>query len=316
MIESGHLPDYSFFGLRLRSPFRLHSLPAWPALGSDGAPEIELCLGETPDSLANPIWASPFVQIGSDRTALVNIPSVARFWIHRTIQVADTTIIAVQPAPGAEIFEIETILLGAVAGIVLHLRSLLPLHASCVVLGGRAIAFSGPCASGKSALAAALVRRGALLLSDDLLVSDDSGQSVQAVAGTTQLRLWPDVMDRLEIPREQRLPTRLEHSKCAVAVPTAEARAWPLELMVRIEATSPDNELILVRRHGLPALFPFKELVYQREIGRSLGNAAREFRGLTALAGGASLFALRRTKVIDDLDRCADVVLSAFGGGL
>jgi hypothetical protein len=316
MTETGHLPDYSFFGLRLRSPFRLHSLPAWPALGSDEAPEIELCFGETPDSLAKPIWSSPFVQIGSDRTALVNISTVARFWIHGTIQAADMTIIVVQPAPGTEIFEIETILLGTVAGIVLHLRSLLPLHASCVVLGGRAIAFSGPCASGKSALAAALVRRGALLLSDDLLISDDSGQSVQAMVGTTQVRLWPDVMDRLEIPREQRLPTRLEHGKRAVAVPAVEARTWPLELMVSIESVGSVDEPVLVRRHGLPALFPFKELVYQQEIGRSLGNAAREFRGLTALANGAALFALRRTKVLDDLDRCADVVLSALGGGL
>lgn len=316
MTETGHLPDYSFFGLRLRSPFRLHSLPVWPALGSDRAPEIELCFGETPDSLSNPIWASPFVQIGSDRTALVNISSVARFWIHRTNQAANTTIIAVQPAPSAEIFEIETILLGTVAGIVLHLRTLLPLHASCVVLSGRAIAFSGPCASGKSALAAALIRRGALLLSDDILVFDDSGQSVRAVAGTTQLRLWPDVMDQLEIPREQRLLTRLEHGKHAVAVPTAEVRTWPLELMVRIESACPVDEPVQVRRHGLPALFPFKYLVYQREIGRSLGNAAREFRGLTAVANGAALFALRRTKVVDDMDRCADVVLSALGGGL
>lgn len=316
MTETAHLPDYSFFGLRLRSPFLLHSLPAWPALASGEAPQIELCFGETPVSLAKPIWASPFVQIGSDRTTLVNISSVARFWIHGTMQAAGTTIIAVQPAPGAELFEIETILLGTVAGIVLHLRSMIPLHASCVVLGGRAIAFSGPCASGKSALAAALVRRGALLLSDDILVSQDSGHSVQAVVGTTQLRLWPDVMDRLEIPLEQRLPTRLEHGKHAVAVPAAEARLWPLELMVRIESAGSVDGPVLVRRHGLPALFPFMELVYQWEIGRSLGNRDYGFRCLTSVADHAAIFNLRRNKVLDDLDRCADVVLSAFGGGL
>jgi hypothetical protein len=153
-----------------------------------------------------------------------------------------------------------------------------------------------------------------LLLSDDILVTYDSGQSVQAVVGTTQLRLWPDVLDRLEIPWEQRLPTRLEHGKHAVAVPDAETRAWPLELMVRIESASPVDEPVLVRRHGLPALFPFKDLVYQREIGRSLGNAAREFRGLTALANGAALFSLRRTKDLNHLDQCADLVLDAFRG--
>jgi hypothetical protein len=316
MMETTHLPDYSFFGLRLRSPFRLHSLPAWPALGFNGAPEVELYFGETPASLAQPIWASPFVEIASDRTALVNISAVARFWIRGATQAHGATTIAVQPVPGAELSEIETILLGTVAGIVLHLRSLLPLHASCVVLGGRAIALSGPGASGKSALAAALVRRGALLLSDDILVADDSERPVRAMAGTTRARLWPDVMDRFEIPREQRLPTRPGHGKHAVALPAAEARTWPLKFVVRIETTGTENEPVLVRQHGLPALFPFKGLVYQREIGRRLGNATDEFRALTALAGGAPFFALRRTRVLDHLDQCADLVLNEFRGGV
>ncbi|MGA2046261.1 MAG: hypothetical protein ABSG96_01140 [Terracidiphilus sp.] len=316
MTDPVHCLDYFFYGLRLRSPFSLQSLPAWPKSVSEDAPDISLCFGETPDSITNPLWSSPFVQIGGDRSALVNISSVARLWIRSEIRVPHETKIIVQKAPGVQLFEIETILIGTVAGILLHLRSMLPLHASCVVLDGRAIAFSGPCASGKSALAAALVRCGAFLLSDDLCVSDFSNRAVRAAAGTTRVRLWPDVMDRFEVPPEQRLPTRLDHGKHAVAVPTAEASTWPLELLVRIEAAGPDNEPVLVRQHGLPALFPFKELVYQWEIGRSLGNRADQFRCLTAVADHAAICTLRRTKDLDHLDQCADLILNAFRGGV
>jgi hypothetical protein len=256
------------------------------------------------------------VQIGSDRSALIQIAAVGRFWIPGCKQSPGETKIVVQPASGAEFFEIETVLLGTVAGIALHLLSMLPLHASCVVLDGRAIACCGSCAVGKSALAAALVRRGALLLSDDLCVADFSDRSVRALPGTMRARLWPDVMDRLEIPLEQRLPTRFEHGKHAVALPAAEARAWPLEFVVRIEAPGSDNEPSLVRQHGLPSLFPFKELVYQWEIGRRLGNRAHEFRCLTAVADGAAIFTMHRTKVFGHLDRCADLILNAFRGAI
>jgi hypothetical protein len=271
-------------------------------------------LGDAPDSLPHPLWSSPFVQIGSDNNAVVEIASVGRFWIYGTRLDPRETQIVLQPAPGAQLFEIETILLGTVAGIVLHLRSMLPLHASCVVLDGRAIACCGPCAVGKSALAAALVRHGALLLSDDLSVADVSQGAVRALPGTKQARLWPDVMNRLEVPLEQRFPTRLGHPKHAVALPTAELRAWPLTLMVRIEAGTPGDEPILIRRHGLPSLFPFSELVFQREIGRSLGNRAHEFRHLTGIADHAAIFTLQRTRVLGDLERCAELILSAFRG--
>jgi hypothetical protein len=155
-----------------------------------------------------------------------------------------------------------------------------------------------------------------LLLSDDLCVADLSGESAEVVAGRTQVRLWSDAMDRFEVPREQRLPTRIEHGKHAVAVPAAEASAWPLATLVRIEASGEDSVPMLARRHGLPALFPFKELVYQREIGRRLSGQAHEFRCLTAVADRAPIFALRQKKAFDRLDQCVDLVLNAFRGGV
>ncbi|MGA2047178.1 MAG: hypothetical protein ABSG96_05770 [Terracidiphilus sp.] len=306
MIDEVVPQDYFFFGLRLSSSFELPSIPLWPAMDSEGTPDITIRFGEVHASLADPIWSSPFVQIGRDKSALVNVATVARFWL------PDRSQIVIQMSPGAELFEVEAFLIGTVAGLVLHQRGLLPLHGSCVVLDGRAISISGTSASGKSAIAASLVRRGARLLGDDLCVLHASINGLTVVAGSMRARLWPDVLDRFEIPPEQRLSTRLEHGKHAAILPAADARAWPLHLLVRIRLNDTVADPMLERVHGLDSLFPPDSLVYQRKIGQLWGNAATEFSGLTALARNASRFSLRRTKVLDHLEQCTDLILKAF----
>lgn len=57
---------------------------------------------------------------------------------------------------------------GTVAAIILAWRGLTPLHGSAVALGGRAVMIAGEAGAGKSTLCDALVRRGGLLISDDL----------------------------------------------------------------------------------------------------------------------------------------------------
>jgi serine kinase of HPr protein (carbohydrate metabolism regulator) len=67
--------------------------------------------------------------------------------------------IVVQPNPEASRVEIETFLMGTIAGILLHQRGIMPLHGSCVEINDAAIALTGPSGRGKSTLAAALARR-------------------------------------------------------------------------------------------------------------------------------------------------------------
>ncbi len=68
--------------------------------------------------------------------------------------------------------EILTCLFGPIAGFVLHLRGTPCLHASAVVIDGRAVAFLGHSGAGKSTTAAAFVRRGFTALTDDVLALD------------------------------------------------------------------------------------------------------------------------------------------------
>jgi hypothetical protein len=69
------------------------------------------------------------------------------------------------------------------------IRGLEVFHASGVVFDGKALLFAGPPGAGKSSLAAALVRAGAELLSDDVVALALSEGALSAHAGSVVLRL-------------------------------------------------------------------------------------------------------------------------------
>jgi hypothetical protein len=300
--------DYFFHGCRLRSAIPLASLAPWPASAPESASVVTLTAGEAPHGLDDPIWSSPFIQIARDKSVLVNIAAVARFYLPNGRD------IVVQPAPGAQTYEIESIFLTTVAGLLLHQRSTLPLQASCIALDGRAIAISGPAGYGKSALAAALVQRGAALLADDLCVLDLSQPTPHVASGSAHCRIWPDVMEHLGITKEQRLPTRLNHGKHAVALPACPPGGYPLTHLVRIAMFTTSVTPELVPLHGPGSVLPVRRLVFQRDIGHLLGNASIEFRALTALASRVRIFSLRRTQPLQHLDPCVDLILNAASG--
>src|SRR6185503_18082453 len=72
-------------------------------------------------------------------------------------------------------------------------RGLPTLHASAVVLNGRAWAFVSRHGGGKTGLAAAMMRTGAALLTDDLLVVEEGeDERWQARPSFPHMRMWPD----------------------------------------------------------------------------------------------------------------------------
>ncbi len=83
-------------------------------------------------------------------------------------------------------------LLGPVLGFVLRLREMVPLHASAVMIGGRATAFVGDAWAGKSTTAAAFAALGHRVLSDDLLPVVDNGVPIVACPSHPRLTMWPD----------------------------------------------------------------------------------------------------------------------------
>jgi hypothetical protein len=77
------------------------------------------------------------------------------------------------------------------------LRGLEVLHASGVVIDGSAVLISGPAGAGKSSLAAALLRAGGLLLSDDAVALTLRDRALVAHAGSLALQLRTAEYERL-----------------------------------------------------------------------------------------------------------------------
>lgn len=84
-------------------------------------------------------------------------------------------------------------------GLILFQRGYLLLHASSVAVGGRAWCFMGAPGAGKSTTAAAFVKAGSKLLSDDLtaITFDDSGKPF-IVPAYPQLKIWDKTVSGLQ----------------------------------------------------------------------------------------------------------------------
>ena len=83
-------------------------------------------------------------------------------------------------------------LLGPVLGFIMRLRDIVPLHASAVMIGERAVAFVGDAWAGKSTTAAAFASLGHAVLSDDLLPIAHINGAILAYPSHPRLTMWPD----------------------------------------------------------------------------------------------------------------------------
>jgi hypothetical protein len=185
------IDDRYLCGWRVRSEIPLVDLPLW--LDQPCPPDISVRVGAR---LRGPL-PGPGVSVLDDGMCCVHVPSVAVYAVNR-----EATEITVSVAAGASPTTVVVFLSTTVLAVVCHLRGLLPLQATCVRVGDRAIVLAGRTGSGKSTLAAALLEQGCSVVADDVTVIATSDGVVRALPAFPRLRLWRDAMDRLGLPVE------------------------------------------------------------------------------------------------------------------
>ena len=178
---------YSVYGLRLRTPIPL----TIPELPEESSCDIDVLAGD-------PVFFEESLRhlnLNSDWAQAHRLP--AR-WVYARIDGMFDFLIS---PDGSQVFyrlsgelsmaSFETYLLGLLMKAVLIKRDIHSLHASSVVIDGKAVAFMGSSGFGKSSLAACFVSAGYPLLTDDVLrLDEDSG--VWAYPGPACLKLLPD----------------------------------------------------------------------------------------------------------------------------
>jgi hypothetical protein len=194
-VRVRRLRSYQLYGLRLSSVW---PLPA-PEIAYSDAPDVTLCEGtrsffralaietSAPPAVPGAVWKAP----RSDGSTYLRWAGLFDF----LISAGGRTILGC-PAVASSIEAFSTFLLGQVLSYALLNQGLEPLHATVVVVDGVAIGFIGDSGYGKSSLAAAFLRAGHRLLTDDLLLlkRDDSGFC--GYPGPPRIKLFPDVARR------------------------------------------------------------------------------------------------------------------------
>jgi hypothetical protein len=151
------------------------------------------------------------------------------------------------PLEHASAESFNTYLLGHVLSFSLLAFGEEPLHGTAIVADGKAIGFLGDCAAGKSTLGAAFLSRGLKILTDDVLVPEETGEGYDVHPGIPRLKLFPSVARRL-LGRED--GQRLNNGTLKQVLPLEAAqycgRKMPLAALYVLSDERPDGEAIRI----------------------------------------------------------------------
>jgi hypothetical protein len=190
---------YSAFGLSVSSELELpHLLPGSRQF------DVEIRLGSVKKTQ----------QMANDSDHIIFVKNAGGFHMKSGRQ------IVVDPAPEADTDLIRVILTGRAMALLLRQQGWLPLHASGVVIDGRAILFLGPSGAGKSSTAAALRARGHTVITDDVAIVRTVNGKCCVRPASSLLRLTPDSMDLLKKEDYLRTCDQLDKSAVQLAQPS------------------------------------------------------------------------------------------------
>jgi len=183
------------------------------------------------------------VKCGSVPERLENIHSERELWsafpgqfLFRDDSVArilvkDGQEIIIQPSLGADARDISVYLTGSVSAAILLQRGIIPMHASAVIIDGKAVLFTGTSGAGKSVMLAEMLRRGFTALADDLsAIQLDINGNLKVAPAYPGNRLWKDALNSMGRSQDARQEFRLNHQLEKYVLPVTKFGDHPVPL--------------------------------------------------------------------------------------
>lgn len=224
------------------------------------------------------------------------VPGVAQ------LHVSGGALIIIEPAPGAALDDVRAYLLGSAMGALLHQRGCLPLHASAVTIGERAVAFCGTSGAGKSTLALALVRRGHRLICDDIAAVTIADDGPHIRPGLANLKLWRDSLEAAgETPAAlEPVLAAMDKYKLPVAALAPDA-PYRLDRVMSL-AFADDPEPLITPLAGAAGAAALVANSFRGQLVAPMGIARAHFERCVALAGAARVARLSRPRSLAAID--------------
>lgn len=285
--------DRLISGLRIRSALPLPNLLPWPG-AADHPIDLNIELGPVPP-LVDPTVSHRFLQVDADGICRFEVPDVAAYRV-----AADGSQVTIELRGARNPAEARIFLLGTVIAIVFMRRGLLPLHACCVQIGDRAIAFAGESGAGKSTLAATLAQRGLPILADDVTVVDLSSGTAMARPAFPGVKLWQESLDRIDVPSAGLERVRPAMEKYHLPLANYCATPLPLAALIHLERfASPDAGIRQLTTMAGLNLIP--AMLYRPQLMERLGLKDWKLReGLKLFGAVGGIRALSRRQTEED----------------
>ncbi len=292
------------------NPFGFSVQSAIPLPGytePSGTPDVLIDFGAVPTGLPDAGMVLACAQARPGQFLLV-LDGIARYLVEGGNR------ITIQPATGVAEDEIRLFLMGSVWGALLLQRGLLPLHASAVRVGERAVAIAGITGNGKSTLAFALMERGYALVADELCaLTVREGQPPLLWPGFPQVLLWEDALRKLGKDSRSLRPARPGLEKYVFPVPALDTPD-PLPLD-RLYVQAAVEDPISPRIDALPGIKKIHALLdctYRVHYVAGLDLSRDHFRQCSLAARFLHIGRLERTRSLPKLESLARVLEEDF----
>jgi hypothetical protein len=296
------LYHYRVFGLRVASEYKL---PELETMFPPEQPDVRIVLGETPQELEGATVCRPHLQIAS-QSLLLKVRAAGDFWVRNGNE------IILNPLPEASSETVRLFLLGSVFGALLHQRGILPIHGSALVYRGQAFILTGVSGAGKSTLAAALVRKGCKLLTDDVAaVTFDRAGTPWVQPAYPQQKLWRDSAAAMELATGRLIRVMADMEK--FAVPAAESyQGKPAVLSAIFHLIKPAGDepgkLDLGPVRGVDKIPLILSNVYRPRFVKGLGLQGEHYQSCFRLAEKVKATQVYRTRDLGELEELAERV--------
>lgn len=281
---------YQAYGLRIESDIVLPGLPE-----AFGKPNVTIRMRKI-DSEVSSLQEPRIFKKVADGYLLI-WPQYAKFLIREGNQ------ILADPNDDCDSNLFIHLLIGPVLNVLLLQRGYSVFHASTVALHGSSIGFLARKGHGKSTQAAAFIKRGALLISDDVLAVHYLEERSFALPGLSYMKLWPESMEIVGEAPENHPKVMSEMDKRSISITIASpSKPIPLKAlyvlqfgnMIRIQPLNQKDALKQILPHWYGALFQGELL--------PLFGLDRHFNESLKIIKKVPIYLLERPPLLDQLE--------------
>ncbi len=294
---------YWGYGLSILSEIEFPELVPF----SFDVPDVTVSIGQVPLQLEGEDVVRKVRVSVSPSEYLLDIKGVAVYYV------ANQDEIIVQPYEGSDAESIRLFFLGNAMAAILHLRDMIPMHASAVEYKDGIVMFCGRSGAGKSTMVSALKQEGYKVFSDDVCVlsfSEGQGSAVLATPSYPVMKLWEDSFEKVGLgtPNDE-FKLRPELPKYANFYHDSFNTACKKVLKVFI--LNPDNpsEKIEIRKIG--NIDSFKQLqknTYRNMQMNAMKKRSLHFSVISQLAGSIPVYTVSRPAQIDTVNNMTELI--------